>query len=235
VRNSFDGSHGYLRAPDGNYRDLGALPFDNPMTTAMALNNCNQVTGASGPLLFPEQPLHSYLWTKGKMLDLGGFGWEPNAGLAVNDRGQVTGYASLQEGFHTEVAFLYSEGKLLNIDGRPDTEERWSGGTGINKHGHVVGYSNHLSGFIYRGKHMISLNTLIDAKPGWDIRAPKGINDAGQIAATAYRGNVSYAVRLDPIRQGAGAPLPTVLDEPAEATGPEAEAAEAALPVEQPE
>ena len=47
---------------------------------------------------------------------------------------------------------------------------------------------------------MQSLNALIDPKLQWDIFSPQAINDAGQIAATAIRHEVQYAVRLDLIR-----------------------------------
>lgn len=200
VAGGFDGDHGFLRAPNGVYRDIGALPFDNPMTDAYALNDRRQIAGASGPLTFPDQPLRAFIWSKGVMRDLGGLGWEPNYGRAINERGQITGSVSLPVGFRNRKAFLYTHGRLSDIDGRPDTEERWSEGTGINNHGHVVGNSNHLSGFIYRGKRMQSLNGMINPAPGWDISEPEAINDAGQIAATAVRAGVRYAVRLDLIR-----------------------------------
>lgn len=200
IPDSSEGPHSFLRAPDGTLRDIGSLPFDNPITNAYALNNHNQITGSSGPLVFPDQPLRAFVWDKGRMRDLGDFGTEPNSGLAINDCGQITGYMSVPFGFRDEVAFLYTNGRLVDIDGRPNTADRFSAGYGINNHGHVVGPSNHLSGFIYRGRHMQSLNTLIDPKLGWDIFSPRAINDAGQIAATAYRGSVQYAVRLDLIR-----------------------------------
>lgn len=197
---SFDGSRGLLRAPNGTFRDIGSLPVDNPLTNAHALNNSNHVAGSSGPLTFPEQPLRAIVWSKGIMRDIGGFGWEPNEALDINECGQMTGFAAVPTGIHDRVAILYSKGRLINIDGRPDIDFRFSEGTSINNHGHVVGYSDHLSGFVYRGKRMQSLNALIDPKSGWDIQFPRGINDKGQIAATAVRGGVQYAVRLDLIR-----------------------------------
>lgn len=195
------GSRSFLRSPNGKFRDIGKLPFEEPtLTNALALNNRNQITGESGPLTFPEQPLRAFVWTNGIMRDLGDLGLEPNGGQAINDRGQITGYMSLPQGDFDQVAFFYSNGRLLDIDGRPPTEDRFSQGTGINNYGHIVGTSNHLSGFIWRGRRMQSLNTLIDRRLGWDISSPQAINDAGQIAATATRGGVQYAVRLDLIR-----------------------------------
>jgi len=199
-------SRGYLRDPGGTFRDVGNLTFPDwpgvpTLNTALALNNRNQVTGESGPFTFPDQPLRAYTWTKGVMRDLGDFGWTPNGGNAINDRGQITGYMSVPTGFRSRVAYIYSHGRLIDIDGRgAAVAERSSVGAGINNYGHVVGSSDHLSGFVYRGKRMQSLNALIDPKSGWDIVAPEAINDAGQIAATAYRNGVRYAVRLDLIR-----------------------------------
>jgi probable HAF family extracellular repeat protein len=197
-----DSMRGYLRDPSGKFTDIGNLPYEYPtMNTALALNNRNQITGESGPFSAPDQPLRAYIWTKGVLRDLGDFGWAPNGGYAINDRGQVTGHMSVPTGFRSRVAFIYDHGRLINIDGRPDTvADRSSGGNGINNHGHVVGASDHLSGFVYRGKRIQSLNALIDPKLGWNIADPRAINDAGQIAATAYRKGVSYAVRLDLIR-----------------------------------
>jgi probable HAF family extracellular repeat protein len=200
IPDTFEGQHSFLRSPDGTFRDIGWFPFENPMTNAFALNNHKQITGGSGPLTFPEQPLRAFIWTKGVMRDLGDLGSAPNEGLAINDRGQITGYASLPEGLFDQVAFFYSNGRLIDIDRRPATEDRYSLGTGINNHGHIVGNSNHLFAFIYRGKRMQSLNALIDPKLGWQLGGPKAINDAGQIAVTAARNGVSYAVRLDLIR-----------------------------------
>ena len=242
---TFEGPHGFLRSPNGTFTDIGALPVENPMTIADSLNNRKQVTGASGPLTFPDQPLRAIVWAAGVMRDLGDFGADPNVGQAINDCGQITGYASVPQGFRNRVAFLYSGGRLIDIDQRPATADRFSEGTGINIHAHIVGNSNHLSGFIYRGRTMESLNALIAPGLGWDIRFPQAINDAGQIAATAYRGGVQYAVRLDLIRPHAlqapaveldaeSAPPAANADAEAQAKADnDAQAREAAHPVKQ--
>jgi uncharacterized membrane protein len=191
----------YLRSPQGTFRDLGYLPAIDPITDAEALNNRNQVTGASGRFILPEIPFRSFLWHRGVMRDLGDFGSTPNVGTDINDRGQVTGFAAVNTfGAHDRVAFIYRHGRLRDIDGRPTTGERYSAGHGINNHGHVVGGSDHLSGWVYRGRRMQSLNALIDPAPGWNIQLPRDINDAGQIAATGARNGRYYAVRLDPVR-----------------------------------
>ncbi len=212
---SFDAPHGFLRAPAGTFRDLGFLPDPNPMTQAFALNNHNKVVGASGEFSFPEQILHAFVWSRGVMRDIGDFGGTPNFAFDINDCGQITGYNSRKEDFHFKNAFLYSGGRLIDIDGRPSSEAPFSMGRGINCHGHVVGSSDHLSGFVYRGKRMQSLNALIDPALGWDIDSPEAINKAGQIAATATRAGLRYAVRLDLIRPMAVQTMQLELDEDA--------------------
>jgi uncharacterized membrane protein len=197
---SFEGPRGYLRAPDGTFRDVGTLPYEEPHTYVYALNNRNQIVGSSGPLTFPDQPLRAISWASGVMRDLGDFGWAPNYAEAINECGQITGTMSVLGVFRDRIAFLYSNGRLIDIDGRPASVERYSIGTGINNLGHIVGSSDHLSGFVYRGRRMQSLNAMIDPALGWNIRYPEAINDAGQIAATADRNGVQYAVRLDLIR-----------------------------------
>ncbi|MDY0978339.1 HAF repeat-containing protein [Massilia sp. CFBP9012] len=194
---------GYLRAPNGAFTHLGAIPWDGsgaPETVPAAINNRNQITGRSGRFTTPEPGYRAFVWKNGVIRDLGDLGSTPNMGLAINDRGQITGQAFLPAGPRDSVAFLYSHGRMVGIDDRPATEYRYSAGAGINNRGHVVGISDHLSGFIWRGKRMESLNALIDPASGWDISYPVAINDAGQIAAVAGRNGVRYAVRLDLIR-----------------------------------
>lgn len=193
----------FLRSPGGNaFQDLGDLsPVDPFITTARAINNRNQITGGSGELSTPEIPFRAFIWARGVMRDLGDAGSSPNEGNDINDRGQVTGYLGVAPGGpHDRIAFIYAHGRWQDIDGRPASGVRYSQGQGINSRGHAVGDSDHLRGWVYRGRPIQSLNALIDPASGWDIQLPRDINDAGQIAATAARNGQYYAVRLDPIR-----------------------------------
>ena len=200
---STDETRGYLRAPDGSFTHLGAIPWDGSgaaMTVPAALNNRNQITGISGRFNAPEPGFRAFGWSKGVIRDLGDLGSTPNTGNAINDRGQITGQANIFISPRDHVAFLYSHGRMINIDPRPASEYRYSGGNGINNRGHIVGFSDFLSGFIWRGKRMESLNALVNPALGWNIDNPIAINDAGQIAAIATRNGVRYSVRLDLIR-----------------------------------
>jgi len=189
----------YLRAPDGSYRDIGNLPAMPPTTNAEGLNNRNQITGGSGEFSLPEIQFRAFTWTRGTMRDLGDIGSMPNVGNDINDRGQVTGFASLPAAFPDRLAFIHTRGRLQVIDGRPASVSPYSEGWRINNRGHVIGFSDHLFGFVYRGRRMEALNALVDPAAGWSL-TPNDINDAGQIAATGYRGGQQFAVRLDLIR-----------------------------------
>jgi hypothetical protein len=54
---------------------------------------------------------------------------------------------------------------------------------------------------------MVLLDSLIDPCLGWTVEGAGGINDFGQIAATAFKAGLCYAVRLD---------LASAVPEPAE-------------------
>lgn len=76
-----------------------------------------------------------------------------------------------------------------------------SSASDINNLGQIVGaarmadFGSHA--FLYEGGAMLDLNALIDPESGWVIQDAAAINDLQQIAATACRGDVCQAVRLD--------------------------------------
>lgn len=55
---------------------------------------------------------------------------------------------------------------------------------------------------------MADLNALIDPASGWEITNAAAVNDAGRIAATACKGGLCYAARLDHVP---AVPEPSVL------------------------
>ena len=116
------------------------------------------------------------------MHDLGTFGGENSTANAINNIGQIVGYADVPgSDWH---AFVYSGGSMHDLGtlyGGSGSEA-----TSINDLGQVVGSSYTSSGaavaFFYSGSgSIVDLNTLIRADSGWTLEWATGINDSGQI------------------------------------------------------
>jgi probable HAF family extracellular repeat protein len=70
----------------------------------------------------------------------------------------------------------------------------------INDHGQIVGETDTVLGrqaFLYVAGSMVLLDGLIDPALGWTVQEANGINELGQIAGTACKAGLCYAVRLD--------------------------------------
>src|SRR5260370_826209 len=82
---------------NGELTDLGALPGVNNSSSSW-MNARGDIVGMSEDGLidsatgFPE--VHAVIWKNGRTIDLGTFGGTNSIAYAVNDRGQVVGYAA---------------------------------------------------------------------------------------------------------------------------------------------
>jgi hypothetical protein len=113
----------------------------------------------------------------------------------INRRGEIVGAI---EAWGGNRAFLYSRGKLhiLGTVGR-GASKAWC----VNNLGIVAGQEG-VRGFIYsRGRKTYLDEQSGEWAPGWMIGVPIGINDKGQMIATAYnpKGDLR-AVLLTPDR-----------------------------------
>ncbi len=127
----------------------------------MGINAVGQVTGVG---LSPDNSVqHAYLYSAGSLIDLGTLrvdeseGYDESGGYAVNDRGQVSGFASTGSGHH---AFLYSGGVMHDLG---DFGEDEGSGNDVNEAGQVAGFSalhNDSHAFLYSGGVMHDLGTL---------------------------------------------------------------------------
>lgn len=161
---------------------LTILPID-----AAAINTSGQIAGgAANP---SSQPEAAVLQPDGTITFLGFLPGENNSrAFAINDAGQVTGNAYTTVPQYALHAFLYSDGKMTDID-TFDSQASW--GFGINSNGVVVGMftpsstSMAYDAFVYMGGSMMDLNTLIPAGSGLTLVQAKGINDAGEIVGQA--------------------------------------------------
>lgn len=192
---------------NGAYTDLGTFPYGDA-SFAIAINNHGDVAGEAATYIDggPNHPVNPFLYHDGIMTDLGNLGGIWTGATAINDHGQIVGYAGLPPmggNLYPQTAFLYENGVMRDLGGLVSDPDRQFGSTakGINNLGQVVGVAgvglpgNH--GFLYDDGTMTDLNALIDPASGWVITDAAAINEVRQIAATACKEGLCYAVRLD--------------------------------------
>ena len=186
----------FLRQASGELVDLGILGGSD--AAALAINNDGLIVGwllmADGRHAFLQQPGAS------APLDLGNLGLGGTQANAVNDLQQVVGTSAGH-------AFLYAGGTLNDLGAFGG---RQTVAYGINNLSQIVGdyvissgtEGQSFHGWVYLEGQLYDLNGLLDpAAQGWTIIGARGVNDAGQIIATAVnpsQGNGTFAVILTP-------------------------------------
>jgi probable HAF family extracellular repeat protein len=102
---------------DGRMTDIGTLGGPDAVMTWQ--NARGQIAGTSYTNATPKEitgmpTLHPYLWTRGKMRDLGSFGGAMSETNWVNDAGEVVGWSSLtgDESFHP---YLWDGARLRDL------------------------------------------------------------------------------------------------------------------------
>ena len=124
--------------PTGGWVDIGTL---GGAVRPVALNNLGQVVGTSS-LGTASSPAHAFLWTaSGGMVDLGTLGGPSSAAAAVNQSGQVVGWAQIP-GAASDMnwrAFLWTAASgMVNLGSLGGT---YSVARDVNEAGAVVGTS----------------------------------------------------------------------------------------------
>jgi probable HAF family extracellular repeat protein len=186
-----------LRQTDGKLVDLGT--FGGTAAGAAAINNHGSIVG----WFRMANTDHAFLLPTGASApkDLGRLGPDDNTEAnAINDQEQVVG----SSGDH---AFLYAQGTLRDLGAFGG---KATVASGINNLGQIVGNyviaegteGRSFHGWVYLEGQMHDLNELLNPlAQDWTIIDVRGINDAGQIIATALnpgQGNGTFAVVLTP-------------------------------------
>jgi len=152
------GMHAFLYKA-GKMTDLGALALagnGSDDSEGNAINNLDQVAGVSTTAIPARnsqgQPCtscgvasHAFLWSSGKMKDLGNLAAIPGLDSqadSLNDSGEIVGWSdSMVSGSSTHRAFLYEGGKMLNLQFYiydRDPNVRLTEAVGINCNGWIV-------------------------------------------------------------------------------------------------
>jgi len=175
----------------GEIRILPVFPGD-VVAEAFAINDKGQVVGLSGICAAPTfitQGVHAVLWQQGSVTDLGGFGGVMNnAGLAINNHGQVVGTSDLPGDTATH-AFLWQNGVMTDLGTLPG-DDVFIAANDINNKGQVVGASCDVNfncrAFLWENGVITDLNTLVAPGSSLSLTWGGGINDRGEIAGTAF-------------------------------------------------
>jgi probable HAF family extracellular repeat protein len=124
---------------------------------------------------------------KYKVIFLGTFGGDQTVATAINDLNEVVGYSQLPGNTGAQHPFLYSHGKLIDLD--PNAVSPVGAARGINHYGQVVGETDFLGvthpvthAFLYQRGKIIDLGTLAGSTGG---SLAFGINDSGDVVGTS--------------------------------------------------
>jgi probable HAF family extracellular repeat protein len=184
-------THAFLREPDGEVIDLGAFPEGDGISYAAAVNNRGWVVGSSNGAITAE----AFIWDRRngmrRLLENGGT--LVTLTTDINDRGEVVGDMINQQ----TRAFRWTRQEgMQDIGALSGNAADYSGATGINRWGHIVGASQiETAGDVHayvwsRRTGMVDLNQRIHpssplAKVAVIVIA-QAINDAGWIVANGY-------------------------------------------------
>jgi probable HAF family extracellular repeat protein len=160
--------------------DLGTLP-GNSVSKGYALNDAGEAAGVS------ETPTAAIatMFSGGKATSISTLGSSVSVANAINGSGEIAGWNSYDSNANFDPqAFLYSNGKMLNINS-PSLFPSGTEAYGINNSGEVVGTgylsSSNFHAFLYTGGKMIDIGP-----PGSLQASAVAINNAGQIVGNYY-------------------------------------------------
>lgn len=196
-------SHAYSYA-GGVYTDTGTL-IEDAGSYGMAINSGGAIAGYAEWARGANWPTNVVMYKDGVLNDLGAFGGPWAYGYSINDAGRVVGSGTINDNggdLYPRRALLYADGALYNLGSL--VQDGYSFAYDINNLDEIVGAADTASGlhgFIYADGAMLDLNSLIDPASGWTITDAQAINDVHQIAGTACKGDLCYAVRLDLVPQ----------------------------------
>lgn len=186
----------------GQITQLSPLASD-PDSAATAINSNGQIVGISGlcsNAVGGASAQHAVFWENENVppVDIGNFdgGVAWNTPTAINNRGQVVGFANLPNtagGAFNPVAFLWDNVHgMRQLPPLAGDSNNWA--WGINARGQVVGQSFGAGAFLYQDGEMMDLNSLVQPDSSLNLLLANDVNERGEIVGYALNTNTGAIV-----------------------------------------
>jgi probable HAF family extracellular repeat protein len=164
-------------------------------TEAYGINNSGEVVGTG---YLTSSNFHVFLYTGGKMTDIGPTGAYQATAQAINTSGQIVGSYSLNSG--ASGTFLYTHGKMTIVPNPAGSSEAL--GLAINDSGEIAGTLYPTSGGSHAAKFSNGVWTDLGNFTGAQGSEATAINASGQIVGTAI-----FPSTYKPFRAGKHVPI----------------------------
>lgn len=179
---------------NGSMQNINSPSLFPSGTEAYGINNAGEVVGTG---YINSSTFHAFLYSGGKMKDIGPSGAFQASAYAINTAGQIVGTYSLNSG--ASGTFLYTNGEMTTLPNPPSS--RGGFGAAINDNGEIVGTL-----YPSEGSHAAKFSdgawTDLGNLTGAQGSGATAINTAGQIVGTAI-----FPPTYKPFRAGKHVPF----------------------------
>jgi probable HAF family extracellular repeat protein len=163
---------------NGSMQNINSPSLFPSGTEANGINNAGEVVGTG---YFSPSNFHAFLYSGGKMKDLGPSGAFQASAYAINTSGQIVGTYSLNSG--ASGTFRYTNGTITRLPNPAGS--RGGFGVAINDHGEIAGALYPGEGGSHAAKFSDGAWTDLGNLTGAQGSGATAINTAGQIVGTA--------------------------------------------------
>jgi probable HAF family extracellular repeat protein len=163
---------------NGSMQNINSPSLFPSGTEANGINNAGEVVGTG---YLSSSSFHAFLYSGGKMKDLGPAGAFQASANAINTSGQIVGSYSLNSG--ASGTFLYTNGRMTGLPNPAGS--RGAFGVAINDSGEIVGALYPNAGGSHAAKFSGGVWTDLGNITGAQGSGATAINAAGQIVGTA--------------------------------------------------
>lgn len=189
-----------FRYSGGTLTDIGALlPPNLPYSYGLGINGAGHIVGIAYDPFFTWP--HAFFYNGVSASDIGNLGAQGASAVAINDNGQIAGYANTVA-FDVH-AFRYAGGAMHDLG---TLGGHYSYANAINNSNVIVGGSfSDANDTLYRAfiavnNSMEDLNDSLDATgAGWVLEEALAINDSGQIVGVGKYNGTKHAWLLNPV------------------------------------